>query len=193
VAAARVLMSAALMQLATQLGVAQSVVYDLARPELRAGYMVGAVVPFFKNSLFPERGTSDANVELVLPKFWRASGWLDLLVPRLHLGATANLNGRTSYAYAGGLWTYDYTARAFAELSLGGLVHNGQLTGNNPQLARLGCRELYEAGFNVGYRLSSRASLMLSFDHGSNGRTVLSDCPFNQGLDLFGLRFGYGF
>lgn len=189
---ARALLGAVLMSLAASSSVAQSF-YDPTRPELRGGYMLSIAVPLFKWSMFPERGTDNANVELVLPKFWRARGWLDPLVPRLHLGATANLSGRTSYAYAGGLWTFAFSPRGFTELSLGGLVHNGQLDGNDPQQARLGCRELYEAGVNLGYHLSTRAAVMLSFDHGSNGRPVLSDCRYNEGLDLFGFRFGYAF
>ena len=79
----------------------------------------------------------------------------------------------------------------FAELSVGGLVHNGQLTGSDPRLARLGCRALYALGLNLGYRLGVLSSLMLSFDHGSNGRHYLSECPVNQGLNLLGIRFAY--
>jgi lipid A 3-O-deacylase len=186
------LLGGALMLLAARAGVAQSL-YDPTRPELRGGYMMSIALPFFKWSMFPERGTDNANIELVLPKFWRGRGWLDTLVPRLHLGATANLSGRTSYAYAGGLWTFNFSQRGFTELSLGGLVHNGQLDGDDPHQARLGCRELYEAGVNLGYHVSSRSTVMLSFDHGSNGRPVLSDCRYNEGLDLFGIRFGYAF
>ncbi len=167
--------------------------YDPARLELRAGYLVGVAIPFLETQLFPERGTSNLNGELVLPKFWHASGRFDELLPRLHFGVTGNLESRTSYVYAGALWTLNYGVRKFAELSLGGLVHDGQLTGSDPRLARLGCRELYEVGFNLGYRMSPRISLMLSFDHGSNGKQYLSGCRFNEGLDVLGVRFGYRF
>jgi hypothetical protein len=91
VGATRALLSAALMLMAGRHGGAQNL-YDPSHLELRAGYLMGVVVPFFKASRFPERGTSDANLELVLPKFWRARGWREALLSRLQLGATVNLD-----------------------------------------------------------------------------------------------------
>ena len=119
-------LGAVLMLAAAQTGVTQSL-YDPTHLELRGGYMLSIAVPFFRWNLFPERGTNNANIELVLPKYWRSRGSLDALIPGLHLGATANLSGRTSYAYIGGLWTFNCSRRGFAEISIGGLVHNGQL------------------------------------------------------------------
>jgi lipid A 3-O-deacylase len=191
VRAARTLLSAALILVAR--ASATQDLYDPGSLELRAGYLVSVALPFFRSGLFPERGTSNLNLELVLPKIWRASGRLDALLPRLHLGGTVNVDGRTSYAYAGALWTFNYARRGFAELSFGGLLHDGQLTGTDQRLARLGCRWLYEVGANLGYRLNDRTSLLLSFDHGSNGKDYLSHCALNEGLDLLGLRLGYRF
>ncbi len=176
--------------MAAPLSMAQAL-YDPSHAELRGGYLIGIALPFFPLRIFPERGTSDLNLELVSPKWWRAAGARDWLLPRLLVGATVNLDGRTSFAYGGGLWTYDYAARGFVELSVGGMVHNGQLTGDDPRLSRLGCRALYALGLNLGYRLGPLSSLMLSFEHDSNGRHYLSECPANQGLDLLGLRFGH--
>jgi lipid A 3-O-deacylase len=170
---------------------AAQVLYDQSHAELRGGYFVSVPLPFVPLRLFPERGTDDLNLELVLPKWWRAAGARDWLLPRVRLGGTVNLDGRTSFVYASGLWTYDYTERGFVELSVGGMVHNGQLTGSDPRLARLGCRALYALGLNLGYRLGAFSSLMLSLEHGSNGRHYLSECPLNEGLDLLGIRFGY--
>lgn len=170
---------------------AAQALYDPSHAELRGGYLVGVPLPYLPIRLFPEHGTSDLNLELVSPKWWRAKGARDWLLPRLQFGATVNLDGRTSFVYGGGLWTYDYVRRGFVELSIGGMVHNGQLTGSDPRLSRLGCRALYALGLNLGYRLGPLSSLMLSFEHGSNGRHYLSECPVNEGLDLLGIRFGY--
>jgi lipid A 3-O-deacylase len=179
-----------LLLIGSPLSAAQAL-YDPSHAELRGGYFIGVPLPYLPLRIFPERGTSDLNLELVLPKWWRAAPARDWLLPRLNAGTTVNLDGRTSFLYGGGLWTYDYTARGFVELSVGGMVHNGQLTGSDPRLARLGCRALYALGLNLGYRLGFLSNLMLSFEHGSNGHRYLSGCPVNQGLDLLGIRFAY--
>lgn len=166
---------------------------DTSRLELRGGYLVSIPFPFLPQHAFPERGTSNLNIEVVAPKFWHTSSILDVLLPRLHAGGTANLDGRTSYAYAGFLWTVDYTPRNFAELFFGGVVHDGQVGDSNPKLAQLGCHALYQIGVNFGYRLSSRLSAMLTFDHASDGEPFLSSCDRNEGIDVLGLRLGYAF
>ena len=184
------LLTGLLLCLAAHLTAAQTP-YEPSHAELRGGYFVGVPLPLLRARYSPERGTGDLNLELVLGKWWRAAGARDALIPRLQLGGTSNLDQRTSFAYAGALWTYDYTARGFAELSVGGMVHDGQLTAEDPRLARLGCRELYALGVNFGYHLGTLSSLMLSFEHGSNGRHYLSECPANEGLNLLGVRFSY--
>jgi lipid A 3-O-deacylase len=153
--------------------------------ELRAGLLVGLFTP--------ERDTGNVNLELVLPRFLQSNSVPTELLPRWRIGATGNLEGRTSYAYTGPLWTIQFVPRAFLDLYFGGLVHNGQLAPINPRLSALGCRVLYQAGGNFGYRLAARLSLMLSFDHGSSGKPLLSSCSYNEALDLVGLRLGYRF
>ena len=184
------LLTGLLLGLVAHLTAAQTP-YDPSHSELRGGYLVGVPLPLLRTRYSPERGSSDLNLELVLRKWWRAAAARGALLPRLQLGGTVNLEGRTDFAYVGGLWSYDYTGRGFAELSLGGMVHDGQLTARDPRLARLGCRALYAVGVNLGYRLGVLSSLMLSFEHGSNGRHYLSECPANEGLNLLGIRFGY--
>ena len=186
----RALLTGWLLSIPSAFSAAQAL-HEPSHAELRGGYFIGVPLPYLPLRMFPERGTSDLNLELVLPKWWRVTGARDWLRPRVQVGTTVNLDGRTSFIYGAALWTYDYTARGFAELSVGGMVHNGQLTGSDPQLARLGCRALYALGFNLGYRLGALSSLMLSFQHGSNGHHYLSQCALNQGLDLLGIRFAY--
>jgi Lipid A 3-O-deacylase (PagL) len=161
--------------------------------EVRAGYLVGISFPWDSIRSFPEHGTGNLNAEFVAPKFFKSSWIPDLLLPRLRAGVMANLDGRTSYAYGGVLWTADITARTFGEVLFGGLVHNGQLGNSDPRLARLGCRVLYQVGGSFGYRLGPHTSLMVTFDHGSNGEPILSGCDGNEGIDVLGLRIGRSF
>jgi lipid A 3-O-deacylase len=140
----------------------------------------------------PETGDAYANVELVLPKPFSVSGWQALLLPRPHLGAMGNLAGGTSYAYAGALWTANYE-RTFAEVFFGGAVHNGPLHSVAPDQPSLGCRLLYHTGANLGYRFDQHWTMMVTFDHISNGEPTLSSCRSNTGLSELGVRVGYSF
>jgi opacity protein-like surface antigen len=164
---------------------ASGALYDPTKFEIRGGYL---------NAPFgTETGTSDVTAALVFPKFVNLPGWQDLLIPRLRIGGVANLSGGTSYVYADGLWTANYD-RVFAEIFFGGLVHNGPLTNyvdNNA--TALGCRELYHLGADLGYRIDQHWSVIATFEHGSNGEPVLSNCPQNRGLNVAGVSIGYAF
>jgi lipid A 3-O-deacylase len=163
---------------------ASSSFYDPTRFEIRGGGFV--------SSWGPEKGTPDINGELVFPKIYSIPGWQDVLIPRFHVGAMGNLDGRTSYAYAGALWTLNYD-RYFTEVFFGGAVHNGPLIANGPDQPSLGCRVLYHTGANVGYRFDQNWSAMVTFDHASNGSPTLSNCRANTGISVIGLRVGYSF
>ncbi len=140
-----------------------------------------------------ETGTSDATVAVVFPKWVRLPGWQDMLIPRFRIGGVANLSGRTSYAYADGLWTANFN-RAFAEIFFGGLIHDGPLVNNvDPTATALGCRELYHLGGDLGYRIDQHWSVIATFEHGSNGEPTLSNCPQNRGLNVAGVSLGYSF
>ncbi len=140
-----------------------------------------------------EVGSSDVTAAVVFPKFVSLPGWQDLLIPRLRVGGVANVSGKTSYAYADGLWTVNFN-RVFAEMFFGGLVHNGPLVNNvDENASALGCRELYHLGADLGYRFDQHWSVMATFEHGSNGEPTLSNCPQNRGLNVAGLSLGYSF
>jgi lipid A 3-O-deacylase len=158
--------------------------YDPTRFEIRGGFLA--------STWGPEAGTSDINGEVVFPKIVSVSGWQDVLIPRLHAGAMGNLAGRTSYAYGGALWTVNF-GRVFTEVFGGGAVHNGPLLSADPNEPSYGCRELYHVGANLGYRFDQNWSAMITFDHASNGRPTISNCPANTGLSLLGVRVGYSF
>jgi len=159
--------------------------YDPTKFEVRGG--------FFDAPFGTEAGTADVTAALVFPKFVSLPGWQDLLVPRLRIGGVANLGGRTSYAYADGLWTVNFN-RVFVEAFGGGLVHDGPLTNRTDNDApALGCRELYHIGADLGYRFDQHWSVIATFEHGSNGEPTLSNCPQNRGLNVAGVALGYSF
>jgi hypothetical protein len=142
----------------------------------------------------PEKGEPNIDGEVLFPKFLHVEGWADYLIPRLQLGGTGNLAGGTSYLYVGPSWTAAYD-RIFADLSLGGAIHNGD-TGDNtdPHRNKIGgCRVLYHVGSDIGYQFTQNWSAMLTFDHISNGSGTLSSCGANEGVTVVGIRIGYTF
>jgi len=140
-----------------------------------------------------ERGTVGLNGEVVTPRLFAGSltGVAAWFLPRIHVGGSVNLGGRTSYAYTGLLWTATWTDRLFSEIYVGPSVHNGSLNGT-PTMAALGCRVLVHTGVNLGYRITERWSAMLTYEHMSNASDI-SGCPRNQALDNVGVRIGYSF
>jgi hypothetical protein len=159
--------------------------YDPTKFEIRGG--------FFASPFGTEQGSTDVSAALVFPKVVSLPGWQDLLIPRLRVGGVVNLDGRTSYAYADGLWTLNVD-RAFAEVFFGGLVHDGPLQNHVDENATaLGCRELYHLGGDLGYRFDQHWSIIATFEHGSNGQPILSNCPQNRGLNVAGVALGYAF
>jgi lipid A 3-O-deacylase len=149
------------------------------------------------------KNTYDANAELLSPRLalgfdqsWR------YFVPRLHLGGSANLSGRTSFAYTGFEWNFPVFTNAFFEGFIGPAIHNGSLSGT-PTMAGLGCPYLYHLGISSGYHFTESLSAVFTFEHLSNGKQLFgTNCgtnivtPYsngNQGLNNYGLRIGYSF
>lgn len=150
--------------------------------ELRAGLMAHDVGVFGNRK---ESG-ADANVELLFD----SPGWLAIIgAPRPHFGASLNLWGDTSQAYAGVSWQWAPAERWFIEFSLGGAVHSGKLSTTDLDRKELGSRALFRESLSLGYRLDQRNSVMVTFDHVSNA----SLADNNEGMDTLGLRWGYRF
>ena len=140
-----------------------------------------------------EEGTIALNGELIFPKLITAPDFWGYLIPRLHVGGMGNLSGKTSYAYAGGLWTFPVFDRWFVEGFFGGAVHNGALD-DARGTAALGCNPLFHVGGSIGYQFTPQLSAIFTFDHLSNGKTVFgTDCDRNVGLNNYGIRLGYRF
>jgi hypothetical protein len=141
-----------------------------------------------------ESGSANLTGEMLFSKpFTPADLFASYFVPRPHIGASLNLDQKTSFAYAGLTWTVDVTPRVFVEGSLGGAVHNGSTEHNPfyvpPSRAALGCSPLFRESGSVGIRLSSSWNLMATVEHLSNAGA----CSENRGLTNVGARFGYTF
>ncbi len=109
--------------------------------------------------------------------------------PRPHLGISVNSAGDTSQAYAGLTWTWDFGGRLFAAFSLGGAVHDGKLGTARQDRVSLGSRVLFRESLSVGVWVTERQNLTLVLAHISNANLA----EHNEGMDQFGLRWGYRF
>jgi hypothetical protein len=147
-----------------------------------------------------EQGTVDLNGEFVSPRLFYATGSWGFLVPRVALGGFLNVSGKTDSAYVTALWTIPLYDRWFAEAFVGPSVHDGVLQATATR-AGLGCPVLFNAGASLGYRFDEHWSVMATFNHLSNGKSLFGiDCGTNQaatgsnqGLNNYGIRIGYSF
>ncbi|MSO75375.1 MAG: acyloxyacyl hydrolase [Alphaproteobacteria bacterium] len=134
-----------------------------------------------------EEGGFDFNGELLFqaPAWMRAIG-----APRPHLGANVNSDGDTSLFYAGLTWTAQFSGGVFFEGSLGAALHDGVEEDPRGRQRELGCRVLARVAVTAGYLFDGGPhSLSLMLEHVDN----LGACDRNEGLDNFGMRYGYRF
>lgn len=76
---------------------------------------------FAHSPAFQEAGSVDVNLELMSPRLGvPVTGLLTFFIPRLQVGGMLNTAGKTSYAYAGFVWTFDVTPKFFFEPMFGG-------------------------------------------------------------------------
>jgi lipid A 3-O-deacylase len=138
----------------------------------------------------PESGSANLTGEILSVRpLTVADPILSLLIPRVHLGGSLNLDGRTSFGYAGLTWTLDVTPSVFVEGSFGGAVHDGE---NNPverHRNALGCTVLFRESGSLGIRVTKDWSVMATVEHLSNAGL----CSNNRGLTNVGVRVGYSF
>ena len=109
--------------------------------------------------------------------------------PRPHVGVMINSSGGNSYAYAGLTWTVSFLDAFFADLGLGGAIHNGPNHSTDPHHKGLGTRGLFHESVELGYRFMPSYSLALFLDHVSNANIGNR----NPGITNLGLRLGIAF
>jgi len=129
---------------------------------------------------------ADFNGELlfVSPQFL-APIW----APRPHIGVNINTAGKTSYAYAGLTWLAPLTTTLFADLGLGGAIHDGPDESTQRDHKGLGTRLLFHESVEIGYRVTEKASIAVFIDHVSNADVG----SHNPGITNLGIRMGWSF
>jgi lipid A 3-O-deacylase len=128
----------------------------------------------------------DINAEL----FFRDLGWFDGgWEVRPSIGASINLKGDTSQAYAGLTIGGPIAGPLFLEGAVGAAVHDGDLDIATTDRKELGCRVLFHLAASAGVMLSDSTSLSLYLDHASNANL----CDHNEGLETAGARIGFRF
>ena len=150
--------------------------------EVRIGAMAHDVGVFGRSK---EDGV-DVNAELlfVSPDFLEV-----VFSPRPHIGVTVSTEGGTSQVYAGLAWDWTFWDPFFVEATLAIAVHDGKISSQAPDEKSLGCRALFRESVSVGARFLEHHSVSVMFTHMSNANL----CDNNEGLDAFGVRYGYEF
>ena len=109
--------------------------------------------------------------------------------PNPLIGANINTGDGTSLAYAGLGWTFYLTDAIFADLTLGGAIHDGETSRRTADSRNYGCRLNFHESVSLGYSFDAHNAIMVGFDHMSNA----SLCDRNDGLTNIGIRYAYKF
>ena len=128
----------------------------------------------------------DFNAEII---FRYPSFPLHLGTIRPNFGLSINNRGDTSKVYGGLLWEFEMKSGMFLNLGIGAAVHDGELEISEEEKKGLGSRVLFRIPIEFGYTLNRRHRVSIAFDHVSNASLAHP----NEGLDTFGLRYGYRF
>jgi lipid A 3-O-deacylase len=109
--------------------------------------------------------------------------------PRPHLGVNINTAGKNSTAYFGLTWEANFARMFFADLGLGGAVHDGPDASTTSDHKGLGTRLLFHESLSVGWRATQAINLSIYVDHVSNANIG----NHNPGVTDAGLRVGFVF
>ena len=150
--------------------------------EIRLGALIHDEGPFSHR----KEGGYDGSLEFIFksPDFLK-SVW----EPRPHLGIQINSQGDTHQAYLGLSWEWEFFKSAFFGFSLGGAYHTGETETEELDKKSLGCSVLFRESLDLGYRFNDTHALMVHLNHISNAKL----CSTNEGLESFGIRYGYKF
>lgn len=137
-----------------------------------------------------EHGGFDIGGSIVLPK--AATGFgpsSSLWVPRIHLGGTGNLEGKTSFAYAGVTWSVPVMQDYYFSFDFGGALNNGEPNGINNERVAMGCHATFRESAAFGRSITDKISVAATIEHFSNANL----CEKNSGITNIGLMVGYKF
>jgi len=150
--------------------------------EIRVGALWHDQGPFSHRK---ERGY-DGNFEILFtsPKFLT-----QIWTPRPHVGISLNSAGDTNQTYLGLTWEGKFYQHYFANFSLGAGYHDGYKVTDLQDRKSLGCELLFRESIDLGFRVQKNHSIMAHLDHVSNAKL----CSTNEGLESFGIRYGYHF
>ena len=116
--------------------------------------------------------------------------------PRPMFGVDGNLNGKTSFYYAGLAWDWVFWRPGwgrndgfFIDPAVGGSVNDGKISTTDPNRKSMGSHVLFREGLDLGYRFNSMVSLSSFIDHSSNAGIANR----NEGITNFGMRVGFKF
>ena len=150
--------------------------------EIRVGFLAHDIGPFSRN----EEDGFNGNFEVL----FTSPSWLKKIwAPRPHVGLSVNSAGDTSQAYVGLTWEWRFWRNWFIDFSLGGAIHDGKKTTTRIDRKELGCRVLFRESFELGYIFKERHSITGFLEYISNAKL----CVANEGLESFGIRYGYRF
>lgn len=143
---------------------------------------------FLSNS--GERGTDISLDVLFKEPQWKA--WNHIYQPRPFIGASFNLNGYTDQLYGGLAWQWQNNRHIFWGGGFGLAVHDGELIKKYPgQKDRaLGSRVLFRSEVEVGYYFHQNHNISFALSHISHAGLFNDE---NEGLDTFGIKYGYKF
>jgi lipid A 3-O-deacylase len=136
---------------------------------------------------------ADVNLEMLFtpPDLLRIIG-----SPRPHIGADINTAGHTSDGYFGLTWgimliqsLFGAGDGVFANGSLGGAIHDGNIDTAPPGEKRLGSRILFRESAEIGYQINPRLNISAILDHISNANLGVR----NAGITSAGARLGVKF
>ena len=152
--------------------------------EIRVGVLAHDVDGLWSD--LRKEGGVDFNAEII---FRHPSFPLLLGTVRPNSGLSINNRGDTSKVYGGLLWEIEMKSGMFLSLGVGAAVHDGKLETSEEDKKGLGSRVLLRIPIEFGYELNRRHRVSIGFDHVSNASLAHP----NEGLDTFGLRYGYRF
>jgi lipid A 3-O-deacylase len=136
-----------------------------------------------------EAGSADVNVELLGPRLLNVPVEYSYFIPRPQVGVMINTANRTSYAYAGVVWTLNITRQIFLEPIFGASFNNGKVLAPDNTWNSLGCHAMFHTGLSTGYRVDEHWSVIATWEHISNAGT----CIRNVGQNDYGVKIGYRF